>query len=111
MGFRRVCVRAAEHADLNIVPGAYIRGQKKGPGHMIHIVAGRAVKAELFQPGFALFFPQEPNRKTPADMRRIKQRPICAIVDVELIAPAPFHAYHKASLFRLKERKYQWWGK
>src|SRR3546814_2808930 len=44
----------AEHADLDIVPGAYIRGQKKGPGHMIHIVAGRAVKAELFQPGFAL---------------------------------------------------------
>src|SRR3546814_8388724 len=59
----------AEHADLDIVPGAYIRGQKKGPGHMIHIVAGRAVKAELFQPGFALFFPQEPNRKTPADRK------------------------------------------
>src|SRR3546814_2471789 len=90
----------AEHADLDIVPGAYIRGQKKGPGHMIHIVAGRAVKAELFQPGFALFFPQEPNRKTPADMRRIKQRPICAIVDVELIAPAPFHAYNKAAILR-----------
>src|SRR3546814_11232418 len=86
-------VCSSDLADLNIVPGAYIRGQKKGPGHMIHIVAGRAVKAELFQPGFALFFPQEPNRKTPADMRRIKQRPICAIVDVELIAPAPFHAY------------------
>src|SRR3546814_21032134 len=44
----------AEHADLAIVPGAYIRGQKKGPGHMIHIIAGRAVKHELFQPGFAL---------------------------------------------------------
>src|SRR3546814_15931211 len=32
----------AEHADLDIVPGAYIRGQKKGPGHMIHIVARSA---------------------------------------------------------------------
>src|SRR3546814_1120039 len=33
-------------------------------------------------------------------MRRINQRPICAIVDVELIAPAPFLAYNKAAIFR-----------
>ena len=40
----------AEHADLDIVAGLHVGGQHERPGHMVEVVAGRPVEAELHRP-------------------------------------------------------------
>src|SRR3546814_8770694 len=73
----------AEHADLDEVAGLDVRRQIEGPRHMVEVVAGRPVEAERRQL-LARRFAQQRDRKAPADMRRVEQRAIGAVVDIKI---------------------------
>src|SRR3546814_18791495 len=65
---------SAEHADLNEIAGLDVGGQEEGAGHMIEVVAGRAIEAESRHLGFALGLTQPRDREAPAHMRGVEQR-------------------------------------
>src|SRR5437868_2041727 len=62
----------AEHADLDIIARADVAGKHERPGHLIEIVTGRAVEAELHRPHARILLAQQPNRIAPADVRGVK---------------------------------------
>src|SRR3546814_19190666 len=81
---------SAEHADLNEIAGLDVGGQEEGAGHMIEVVAGRAIEAESRHLGFALGLTQQRDREAPANMRGVEQRAIGAIIDIEFLPAALF---------------------
>ena len=66
---------------------------------MVEIVAGRPVEAERHVARAAVGLAQQHDRKAPADMRRIEQRAIGAVVDVEFGPAPPLDADEQAGIF------------
>ncbi|MCY1170694.1 hypothetical protein D9M73_107810 [compost metagenome] len=66
---------------------------------MVHVVAGRAIETECHVLRAAFRLAQQLDRETPADMRRIEQRAIGAVVDVQLITTTLFDAHHDRAIF------------
>src|SRR3546814_6163231 len=95
----------AEHADLDEVAGLDVRRQIEGPRHMVEVVAGRPVEAERRQL-LARRFAQQRDRKAPADMRRVEQRAIGAVVDIKLFAAALRSEEHTSELQSLMRNSY-----
>src|SRR3546814_17831894 len=67
---------------------------------MIEIVAGRPVEAERHVLRLRSLLAHQLDRKAPADMRRIEEGAVSAVVDVELVAAALLDAYQHARIFR-----------
>src|SRR3546814_18617829 len=65
---------------------------------MVEVVAGRSVEAERRQL-LARRFAQQRDRKAPADMRRVEQRAIGAVVDIKLFAAALFDPDDQRAVF------------
>src|SRR3546814_6787308 len=54
-----------EHPDLDIVACLDIGGQGERPRHMVHVVAGRPIEAEVQRPCSAFLFADQLHRKAP----------------------------------------------
>src|SRR3546814_19527655 len=58
-----------------------------------------AIEGEAGQFRLALFLPQQGHGETPADMRRVEQRAIGAVVDVAFGAATAFDAHDDRAIF------------
>src|SRR3546814_8307580 len=65
---------------------------------MVEIVARRAVEAERHHLAVALHVALKRDGEAPADMRGVEQRPVSAVVDVELVAAALFDAHDQRAI-------------
>src|SRR5688500_7832648 len=97
-GAHRAAV-GAEHADLDVISGRDVARKLERAGHAIEVVASRAVEAELHRPDLGRLIAQQPHRVTPADVSGVEQRPISAVVDVQLRSAALLDAHHQARIF------------
>src|SRR4051794_10502152 len=88
-----------EHADFDIIAGPNVARKLERSRHLVDVVAGRPEEAEFRGASFRRRLPQQAYRIAPADMRRIEQRAIGAVVDVELGAAALFDAHDEARIF------------
>src|SRR6185503_14850443 len=97
-GAHRAAV-GAKHPNFDIIAGSDIAGKRERTGHMVKIVAGRAVKAEFHRPDLRGRVAQQPHRITPADVRGVEQRPIGAVIDVQLRSAALLDPHDQAAVF------------